>query len=54
MPPWLFGGEHMVVKKDKGQPRGGDGTKGIEAFWSTAKHYSTTTGECLKKLSTSI
>jgi transposase len=32
-------GEHIVVKKDKGRPKGRDHVNGIEGFWSTAKHW---------------
>lgn len=32
-------GEHIVVKKDKGRPKGRDHLNGIEGFWSTAKHW---------------
>jgi transposase len=32
-------GEHVVVRKDKGRPRGRDHVNGIEGFWSYAKHW---------------
>ncbi|MBV9865564.1 MAG: IS1595 family transposase [Abitibacteriaceae bacterium] len=32
-------GEHVVVTKDKGRPKGRDHINGIEGFWSYAKHW---------------
>ena len=32
-------GEHVVVTKDKGVPKGRDHINGIEGFWSYAKHW---------------
>lgn len=32
-------GNHVVVKKEKGQPKGRDHLNGIEGFWSYAKHW---------------
>lgn len=32
-------GNHVVVKKEKGVPRGRDHLNGIEGFWSYAKHW---------------
>jgi transposase len=32
-------GEHVVVSKEKGRPRGRDHINGIEGFWSYAKHW---------------
>ena len=32
-------GEHIVVKKEKGVPRGRDHINGIEGFWSYAKNW---------------
>lgn len=32
-------GEHVIVNKDKGRPRGRDHINGIEGFWSYAKHW---------------
>lgn len=32
-------GNHVVVKKDKGVPKGRDHVNGIEGFWSYAKHW---------------
>jgi len=32
-------GNHVVVRKDKGQPKGRDHINGIEGFWSYAKHW---------------
>lgn len=32
-------GEHVVVKKSKGVPKGRDHINGIEGFWSYAKHF---------------
>ena len=31
--------EHVVVKKERGLPRGKDHLNGIEGFWSYAKHW---------------
>lgn len=32
-------GGHVVVRKDKGRPKGRDHLNGIEGFWSYAKHW---------------
>lgn len=32
-------GEHVVVKKEKGRPKGRDHINGIEGFWSYAKNW---------------
>jgi transposase len=32
-------GEHIVIRKEKGQPKGRDHINGIEGFWSYAKHW---------------
>lgn len=32
-------GEHVVVRKEKGRPKGRDHINGIEGFWSYAKHW---------------
>jgi transposase len=32
-------GEHVVVTKEKGVPKGRDRINGIEGFWSYAKHW---------------
>ena len=32
-------GEHIVVRKDGGRPKGRDHINGIEGFWSYAKHW---------------
>ncbi len=32
-------GEHIVVRKDRGRPKGRDHINGIEGFWSYAKHW---------------
>ena len=32
-------GDHVVVKKVKGKPKGKDHINGIEGFWSYAKHW---------------
>lgn len=32
-------GEHVVVRKEKGHPKGRDHVNGIEGFWSDAKHW---------------
>ena len=32
-------GNHVVVEKEKGQPRGRNHLNGIEGFWSYAKHF---------------
>lgn len=32
-------GDHVVVKKEKGKPKGRDHINGIEGFWSYAKHW---------------
>lgn len=32
-------GSHVVVKKEKGVPKGRDHINGIEGFWSYAKHW---------------
>ena len=32
-------GNHIVVRKDKGKPKGRDHINGIEGFWSYAKHW---------------
>jgi transposase len=32
-------GEHVIVSKEKGRPRGRDHINGIEGFWSYAKHW---------------
>ncbi|WP_208738285.1 IS1595 family transposase [Oceanidesulfovibrio marinus] len=32
-------GEHVVVRKEKGRPKGRDHIKGIEGFWSYAKNW---------------
>jgi len=32
-------GNHVVVLKEKGVPKGRDHIKGIEGFWSFAKHW---------------
>ena len=32
-------GEHVVVTKEKGIPKGRDHINGIEGFWSYAKHW---------------
>jgi len=32
-------GEHVVVKKERGKPRGKETINGIEGFWSYAKHW---------------
>ena len=32
-------GDHVVVKKAKGKPKGKDHINGIEGFWSYAKHW---------------
>ena len=32
-------GNHVVVKKEKGRPKGRDHLNGIEGFWSYAKHF---------------
>jgi transposase len=32
-------GKHVVVRKDRGRPRGRDHINGIEGFWSYAKHW---------------
>lgn len=32
-------GNHVVIKKEKGKPKGRDHLNGIEGFWSYAKHW---------------
>lgn len=32
-------GNHVVVEKEKGQPKGRDHLNGLEGFWSYAKHF---------------
>jgi transposase len=32
-------GNHVVIKKNKGKPKGRDHLNGIEGFWSYAKHW---------------
>ncbi|MCA1592520.1 MAG: transposase [Acidobacteria bacterium] len=32
-------GEHIVVRKERGRPKGRDHINGIEGFWSYAKHW---------------
>jgi transposase len=32
-------GDHVVVRKEKGHPKGRDHLNGIEGFWSYAKHW---------------
>ena len=32
-------GNHVVVAKEKGQPKGRDHLNGLEGFWSYAKHW---------------
>jgi transposase len=32
-------GEHVVVRKERGRPKGRDHLNGIEGFWSYAKHW---------------
>lgn len=32
-------GDHVVVRKEKGKPKGRDHLNGIEGFWSYAKHW---------------
>ena len=32
-------GEHIVIRKDKGRPKGREHINGIEGFWSYAKHW---------------
>lgn len=32
-------GEHIVIRKEKGRPKGRDHINGIEGFWSYAKHW---------------
>lgn len=32
-------GEHIVIRKQKGRPKGRDHINGIEGFWSYAKHW---------------
>jgi len=32
-------GDHVVINKDKGRPKGRDHINGIEGFWSFAKHW---------------
>ena len=32
-------GDHVVIHKEKGRPRGRDHLNGIEGFWSYAKHW---------------
>ena len=32
-------GEHVIVKKERGKPKGKDHINGIEGFWSYAKHW---------------
>ena len=32
-------GDHIVIHKDKGKPKGRDHINGIEGFWSYAKHW---------------
>jgi transposase len=32
-------GNHVVIKKEKGKPKGRDHINGIEGFWSYAKHW---------------
>lgn len=32
-------GDHVVVEKEKGQPKGRDHLNGLEGFWSYAKHF---------------
>ena len=32
-------GEHVVVRKERGKPKGKDHINGIEGFWSYAKHW---------------
>lgn len=32
-------GNHIVVRKDRGRPKGRDHINGIEGFWSYAKHW---------------
>jgi len=32
-------GDHIVVRKEKGRPRGRDHINGIEGFWSHAKNW---------------
>ena len=32
-------GEHIVIRKEKGKPKGRDHINGIEGFWSYAKHW---------------
>lgn len=32
-------GNHVVIRKEKGRPKGRDHIHGIEGFWSYAKHW---------------
>jgi transposase len=32
-------GDHVVIRKEKGKPKGRDHINGIEGFWSYAKHW---------------
>jgi len=32
-------GEHIVIRKERGRPKGRDHINGIEGFWSYAKHW---------------
>lgn len=32
-------GEHIVIRKEKGRPKGRDHINGVEGFWSYAKHW---------------
>ena len=32
-------GDHVIVTKDKGRPKGRDHINGIEGFWSYAKNW---------------
>jgi len=32
-------GDHVVIRKEKGRPKGRDHINGIEGFWSYAKHW---------------
>ena len=32
-------GNHVIIKKELGRPRGRDHINGIEGFWSYAKHW---------------
>jgi len=41
---WSVRGNHVVVEKDKGVPKGRDHLNGIEGFWSYAKDFFPITG----------